>query len=89
MMDVGVEIASKAARSARGRSAFVRAIQAIGTHNFSLLIALAILIAIFGILRPDVFFLPRNISNIGQAIAILGVLATAQTIVIISGGLDI
>jgi hypothetical protein len=61
----------------------------IGTHNFSLLIALAILIAIFGALRPDVFFLARNIQNIGQAIAILGVLATAQTIVIISGGLDI
>ena len=40
-------------------------------------------------LRPDVFFLARNIQNIGQAIAILGVLATAQTIVIISGGLDI
>jgi L-arabinose transport system permease protein len=89
MMDVGVEIVAKSAGSARGRSALVRAIQAIGTHNFSLLIALAILIAIFGILRPDVFFLPRNISNIGQAIAILGVLATAQTIVIISGGLDI
>ena len=61
----------------------------IATHNFSLLIALAILIAIFGALRPDVFFLARNIQNIGQAIAILGVLATAQTIVIISGGLDI
>ena len=61
----------------------------IGTHNFSLLIALAVLIAIFGALRPDVFFLARNIQNIGQAIAILGVLATAQTIVIISGGLDI
>lgn len=63
--------------------------QLIATHNFSLLIALAILIAIFGALRPDVFFLARNIQNIGQAIAILGVLATAQTIVIISGGLDI
>ncbi len=35
------------------------------------------------------FFLARNIENIGQGIAILGVLATAQTIVIVSGGLDI
>jgi L-arabinose transport system permease protein len=68
---------------------FRRAVGQIGTHNFSLLIALAILIAIFGGLRPDIFFLERNISNIGQAIAILGVLATAQTIVIVSGGLDI
>ena len=66
-----------------------RAIRAVGTHNFSLLIALAVLVAIFGGLRPDVFFLTRNIENIGQGIAILGVLATAQTIVIVSGGLDI
>ena len=40
-------------------------------------------------MRPDVFFLARNIQNIGQAIAILGVLATAQTIVIVAGALDI
>jgi ribose/xylose/arabinose/galactoside ABC-type transport system permease subunit len=72
-----------------GRTGFGRGIQRIGTHNFSLLIALIILVAIFGSLRPDVFFLLRNILNIGQAIAILGVLAAAQTIVIVSGGLDI
>jgi L-arabinose transport system permease protein len=66
-----------------------RAIGAIGTQNASLLIALGILVVIFGALRPDVFFLSRNIQNIGQAIAILGVLATAQTIVIVSGALDI
>jgi ribose transport system permease protein/L-arabinose transport system permease protein len=76
------------ARSAAG-SGFGRTIGRVGTHNFSLLIALAALIAIFGSLRPDVFFLVRNMLNIGQAIAILGILATAQTIVIISGGLDI
>ena len=75
-------------RSQRGTGAG-RAIAHVGTHNFSLLIALAALIAIFGSLRPDVFFLIRNILNIGQAIAILGILATAQTIVIVSGGLDI
>ena len=62
---------------------------AVGTHNLSLLIALACLVAIFGALRPDVFFLGRNIGNIGQGMAILGILATAQTIVIVSGGLDI
>jgi L-arabinose transport system permease protein len=76
-------------RSIRGPDRFGRAIQRIGRHNFSLLIALMILIAIFSSLRPDVFFLLRNILNIGQAIAILGVLAAAQTIVIVSGGLDI
>ena len=73
-----------------GRSGAVsRLMQAAGTHNLSLLLALAVLVAIFGGMRPDVFFLARNIENIGQGIAILGVLATAQTIVIISGGLDI
>lgn len=81
-------IAPAATRSAK-RSGVARAISRIGTHNFSLLIALAILIAIFGALRPEIFFLLRNILNIGQAITILGVLATAQTIVIVSGGLDI
>ena len=69
--------------------AAARMIRAVGTHNFSLLIALAVLVAIFGSLRPDIFFLTRNVENIGQGIAILGVLATAQTIVIVSGGLDI
>jgi L-arabinose transport system permease protein len=73
----------------RRRRSVARTVDAIGTHNFSLLIALAILVAIFGALRPDVFFHTRNIQNIGQAIAILGVLAAAQTIVIVSGALDI
>ena len=81
--------ASAATDVPAGRTGLGGAIERVGTHNFSLLIALAALIAIFGILRPDVFFLLRNILNIGQAIAILGMLATAQTIVIISGGLDI
>jgi L-arabinose transport system permease protein len=89
MTDAKVDAGAKAPGRSSTPSMIVRAIHAIGTHNFSLLIALAILIAIFGLLRPDIFFLTRNISNIGQAIAILGVLATAQTIVIVSGGLDI
>jgi L-arabinose transport system permease protein len=81
--------ASSPTKARLRRGALERLSNLIGPHNFSLLIALAILVAIFGMLRPDVFFLARNIQNIGQAIAILGVLATAQTIVIISGGLDI
>ena len=80
------------AARAPGRAAssgIATALQAIGTHNLSLIFALAVLVAIFGGIRPDVFFLTRNIENIGQGIAILGILATAQTIVIVSGGLDI
>ena len=66
-----------------------RLLHGLGTHNLSLLIALVCLTAIFGSFRPDVFFSARNIENIGQGMAILGILATAQTIVIVSGGLDI
>ncbi|MFO1039313.1 MAG: ABC transporter permease [Geminicoccaceae bacterium] len=66
-----------------------RMLAAVGTQNLSLLLALLILVAIFGSLRPDVFFLPRNLVNIGLAITILGILAMAQTMVIVSGGLDI
>lgn len=61
----------------------------VGVQNISLLIALAVLLAIFGALRPDVFFTPRNLINIGLAVTILGILAMAQTVVIVSGGLDI
>lgn len=61
----------------------------IGAQNVSLLIALLVLLAIFGALRPDVFFTPRNLINIGLAVTILGILAMAQTVVIVSGGLDI
>lgn len=61
----------------------------IGLHNLSLLLALVALIAIFGGIRPDVFFSSRNILNVGMGVAILGVLAIAQTTVIVSGGLDI
>ena len=67
-------------------SAFV---DRVGTHNISLLIALAILLVIFGTLRSDVFFSSRNIVNIGLAITILGILAMSQTVVIVAGGLDI
>ena len=61
----------------------------VGIQNISLLIALAVLLIIFGFLRPDVFFTARNLINIGLAITILGILAMAQTLVIVTGGLDI
>ena len=89
MMEAKTEAPASLAALRERKSAVRSTIERVGTHNLSLLIALAILVAIFGGLRPDVFFLMRNMLNIGQAIAILGVLATAQTIVIVSGGLDI
>jgi ribose/xylose/arabinose/galactoside ABC-type transport system permease subunit len=75
--------------SPTGKGAAGRVLSRVGVQNVSLLIALAVLIAIFGGLRPDVFFTPRNLINIGLAATILGILAMAQTLVIVSGGLDI
>ncbi len=66
-----------------------RFVDRVGIHNLSLLLALAVLLAIFGFLRGDVFFSARNLLNIGLAVTILGVLAMSQTVVIVAGGLDI
>jgi ribose transport system permease protein/L-arabinose transport system permease protein len=66
-----------------------RIVERIGIHNISLLVALMVLLMIFGTLRGDVFFSTRNLLNIGMGVAILGVLAISQTGVIVSGGLDI
>jgi len=61
---------------------------ALGAQNASLIAALALLVLLIGSQNPD-FFLPTNLVNIGQAIALLGLLALVQTLVIVSGGLDI
>ncbi|MBN9315305.1 MAG: ABC transporter permease [Devosia sp.] len=66
-----------------------RLLNAIGPQNLSLLVALLVLVAIFGSLRPDAFFSPRNFTAILNAITILGIVAMAQTVVIISGGIDV
>lgn len=71
------------------RRASLRIAERIGIHNISLLVALAILVLIFGTIRGDVFFSSRNLLNIGLGITILGVLAMSQTVVIVAGGLDI
>ncbi|MBZ9857446.1 ABC transporter permease [Mesorhizobium sp. CA13] len=76
-------------RDAMERRSMAALAERLGVHNISLLLALAILIVIFGTLRGDVFFSARNMLNIGLGITILGVLAMSQTIVIVAGGLDI
>lgn len=72
----------------RRRSGVVRVVRAIGGQNLSLLFALGLLVAIIGIQRPN-FFLPVNIINIGVAVSLLGLVSLAQTVTILSGGLDI
>lgn len=78
------EVADKPERPSGVR----RIIDLIGVQNVSLLIALAVLVAIIGTQHPQ-FFQLSNFRVIGQAVAVVGILAVAQTIVIILGGLDI
>jgi ribose transport system permease protein len=68
--------------------AFKRFVAAVGVQNISLIIAIAIVVAVIGIQNPLFFTLP-NLRVIGTAIAIVGLLAVVQTIVIILGALDI
>lgn len=66
-----------------------RLLAASGAQNLSLLAALLILVAVFGTLRPEAFFSTRNLAAIMSAIAILGIVAMAQTVVIVSGAIDV
>ena len=55
----------------------------------ALLVALVVLMAVIGAQKPRVFFLPKNLLNIGQAVTLTGLVTLAQTVVIISGGMDL
>ncbi len=54
-----------------------------------LVIALALLVAFIGSQQGDKFFLTRNLLNIGLSVSIIGLVAIAQTLVMLSGGLDV
>jgi ribose transport system permease protein/L-arabinose transport system permease protein len=85
----GDKLVSETQAGVTARDRLSTVVDRVGIHNISLLLALAVLLVIFGTLRGDVFFSSRNILNIGLAITILGVLAMSQTVVIVAGGLDI
>jgi ribose transport system permease protein len=63
-------------------------LRALGVVGTGLLLALLAEVVFFG-LQSDVFFDSVNIANIGRAMAIVGVVAVGQTIVMISGGFDL
>src|SRR4051812_8043796 len=65
-----------------------RGMSLVGEQNLGLLLALGVLVIVIRSQSPY-FFLSSNLLNIGSAISILGVLAIVQTVVIVSGGLDI
>jgi ribose transport system permease protein len=65
-----------------------RLLHAVGVQNISLLMAIGVLLIIVGTQNP-LFFTVGNLRVIGTAIAISGLLAVVQTMVIIMGALDI
>jgi len=60
----------------------------IGAENLSLMIALVIMVALIAT-QTEYFFSPRNLLNIGQNMAVVGLIAVGMTVVIVSAGLDI
>lgn len=65
-----------------------RVVREIGPQNLGLVIGL-LLLALAIRTQTDRIFVTSNLLDIGVAVSILGILAVAQMIVIISGGLDI
>ncbi|GAA3129454.1 ribose transport system permease protein [Kribbella aluminosa] len=65
-----------------------RVLDLIGVQNVSLLMALAVLVAVIGGRFPS-FFTVANYQVIGKAVSVIGILAIVETVVIILGGLDI
>lgn len=60
----------------------------VGLQNVSLLIALAVLV--IGIVsQSDKFLLRANLLNIGVSVSLVGLVAIVETVVVVSGGLDI
>ncbi len=65
-----------------------RFINYVGTENLSLIIALIIMVGLIAT-QTEFFFSARNILNIGQNMAVVGLIAVGMTMVIVSAGLDI
>ncbi len=77
------------ARAGRPRKGVLRRLaEAVGAENLSLLIALALLVALIAV-QSDAFFTGRNLFNIAQNMAVVGLVAVGMTMVIVSAGLDI
>lgn len=65
-----------------------RFLHMVGAENLSLIIALIVMIALI-VSQTEFFFSTRNILNIGQNMAVVGLIAVGMTLVIVSAGLDI
>lgn len=69
-------------------SSLRRVLDVVGVQNLGLVVALIVLCAVIGSQNSN-FFLLSNIETIGTTVAIVGVLAVVQTVVMLLGGLDI
>ncbi|MDN4482258.1 ABC transporter permease [Demequina lignilytica] len=81
-------VSSDAAAEPKRPNAAMRLLSAVGVQNVSLLIAIVLVVTIIGT-QNSLFFTVGNLRVIGTAIAIMGLLAVVQTVVIILGALDI
>lgn len=88
--DKTVSITEQAApqMASEGPGIFKRIMNAVGAENLSLIIALVIMVALITT-QTEFFFSPRNLMNIGQNMAVVGLIAVGMTLVIVSAGLDI
>lgn len=79
--------AQSPAQEARAPSVPVRLASFAGGRGGALLI-LVLLVAVFSVLSPN-FLTDRNLLNILRQVAVVGVLAVAQTLVIVTAGIDL
>ncbi len=77
-----------AEHAATGRTPLRRTLDAVGVQNLSLIIAIVALVTVIAARYPS-FLSLSNFEVIGKAVAVVGVLAIMQTLVIILSGLDI
>ena len=72
------------------RATFVTSLgAAMRSTNFSLIMAIILLGIVMTILRPDTFLTSGNLRNIALASVLIGLCALPQTLVILTGGIDI
>ena len=76
------------ATSQDSRSRWSPIVAKIGTDNLALIVAEIALVALIAS-QTDKFFLPQNLLNIGQNIAVVGIAAVGEAMVVVSAGLDI
>lgn len=88
MKTTTTEIPAQTAPQPRTARLTISLLRGIGIQNVSLLAAIVLLAVTIGSQNRD-FFTLANIEVIGTSIAILGVLAFGETVVILIGGLDI